>query len=51
MADEAQSLLDGLTIKYVHFKSGTPPFYIHHCYGTTAIAGQGPVRRMNALLV
>ena len=32
--EEAQYLLDGLTIKYVHLETGTPAFYIQHCHGT-----------------
>jgi hypothetical protein len=32
--DEAQYFLDGLTIKHVHLKTGTPAFYIQHCHGT-----------------
>jgi hypothetical protein len=43
--DEAQYLLDGLTIKHVHLETGTPAFLIQHCYGP-----RGPDRRMNALL-
>ena len=43
--DEAQYLLDGLTIKHVHLKTGTLAFLIQHCYGL-----RGPNRRMNALL-
>lgn len=42
--DEAQQLLDGLTIKHVHLQTGTPAFLIQHCYGL-----RGPKRRMNAL--
>lgn len=44
--DEAQYFLDGLTIKHVHLKTGTPAFLIQHCYDL-----RGPNRRMNALLV
>lgn len=32
--DEAQCLPDGLTIKHVHFETGTPAFLIQHCLGT-----------------
>jgi hypothetical protein len=42
--DEAQYFLDGLTIKHVHYQTGTPAFLIQHCYGLC-----GPNRRMNAL--
>jgi hypothetical protein len=42
--DEAQYFLDGLTIKHVHYQTGTPAFLIQHCYGL-----RGPKRRMNAL--
>ena len=45
MRDEAQHLLDGLTIKHVHLETGTLAFLIQHCYGL-----RGPDRRMNALL-
>jgi hypothetical protein len=41
---EAQYVLDGLTIKHVHDETGTPAFFIQHCYDP-----RGPNRRMNAL--
>ena len=38
---EAQNFLDGLMIKHVHYKTGTPPFYIHHCPGTAEMMEGG----------
>lgn len=39
--DEARSLPDGLTIKHVHFKTGTPAFLIQHCLGTDELILSG----------
>ncbi|OFZ72660.1 MAG: hypothetical protein A3K03_10960 [Bdellovibrionales bacterium RIFOXYD1_FULL_44_7] len=36
--EEAQCSPDGLTIKHVHFETGTPAFYIQHCLGTDTLS-------------
>ena len=44
--DEAQLLPDGLTIKHVHFKTGTPAFLIQHCLGTDSSGFERPNKKL-----